>query len=112
MFYSSSTTTSCKRLHYIFAEERNSGLFPFDDCPENYLAWKTSFWAITSELNIASREEIDFLVKWLAPDSSSHAKRIKSVHVSDPALGDCMIWRHLEDCYGCPEVRAGDVKET
>ncbi|XP_067275269.1 uncharacterized protein [Pseudorasbora parva] len=90
---------------YLLKKEMvSSGLFQFDDCPENYWAWKTSFQAVTSELSITSREEIDLLVRWLGPDSSKHAKRIKSVHVSNPALGVQMIWCRLEDCYGCPEV--------
>lgn len=57
----------------------SSGLFRFDDCPENYWAWKTSFQAVTSELNLTSREKIDLLIGWLSPDYSNHAKRIKSV---------------------------------
>lgn len=65
---------------YLLRKEMvNSGLFRFDDCPENYWAWKTSFYAVTSELNLTSREEINLPIRWLGPDSSNHAKRIKSV---------------------------------
>lgn len=91
-------------MYLLKRELVSSGLFFFDDSPENYWAWKTSFQAVTSELNITSREEIDLFVRWLGPDLSNQAKCIKSVQVSNPSFGVHMIWRRLEDCYGCPEV--------
>ncbi len=65
---------------------------------------KCFFKAVTSELNLTSREEIDLLIRLLGPDSSSHAKRIKAVYVSNPTAGVGVIWRRMEDCYGCPKV--------
>ena len=90
--------------YLIRREMVSSGLTQFDDHPENYWAWKTSFQNITHDLNLTHREELDLLVKWLGPESSTQAKRIRSVHVTSPANGVKIIWQRLEECYGCPEV--------
>ncbi|XP_056290659.1 uncharacterized protein LOC130206630 [Pseudoliparis swirei] len=90
---------------YLIRKEMvSSGLTQFDDRPENYWAWKTSFQSITQDLNLTHREELDLLVKWLGPESATHAKRIRSVHVTSPDKAVETIWQRLEDCYGCPEV--------
>ncbi|KAJ8015814.1 hypothetical protein DPEC_G00000260 [Dallia pectoralis] len=62
--------------YMIRREMVSSGLTQFDDRPENYWAWKTSFQNITCDLNLTHREELDLLVKWLGPESSTQAKRI------------------------------------
>lgn len=79
----------------------SSGLIQFDDRPENYWAWKTSFQSITHDLNLTHQEELDLLVKWHSPESSTQAKRIRSVQVTSPAKAVDII---REDCYSCPEV--------
>lgn len=82
----------------------SSGLLKFDDRPEHYWSWKASFVTATQDLNLSYREELDLLVKWLGAESAEHAKRIRSVHVLNPAAGLSMVWQRLEDCYGTPEV--------
>ncbi len=96
-------TTDLTR-HLIRRELVSSGLLTFDDCPENYWAWKTSFQSVTRDFNLTAREELDMLVKWLGPESSQQAKRIRSVHAHNPALGVQMAWHRLEECYGSSEV--------
>lgn len=41
----------------------NSGLTKFDDHPENYWAWKSSFLNATSRLKLTSSEQLDLLIK-------------------------------------------------
>ncbi len=82
----------------------SSGLMKFDDCPENYWAWKSSFQDVTKDLGLTAREELDLLTKWLGPESSMQAKRIRSVHAHYPIAGVHMLWQRLEECYGSPEV--------
>lgn len=48
----------------------------FDDHPENYWAWKTSFQSVIDELALTPREELDLLIKWLRPVSKEQAKII------------------------------------
>ncbi|XP_077369860.1 uncharacterized protein LOC144014155 [Festucalex cinctus] len=82
----------------------NSGLIKFNDRPENYWAWKSSFQNATGGLNLSASEELDLLTKWLGNQSSEHIMRIRSVHVVNPAVGLEMAWNRLEECYGSPEV--------
>ncbi|KAK0131205.1 hypothetical protein N1851_034110 [Merluccius polli] len=50
------------------------------------------------DLNLTPREELDLLVKWLGADTAEQARRIRSVHVLNPAAGLRM------ECYGTPEA--------
>ncbi len=47
----------------------NSGLFKFDDRPENYWAWKSSFINAIQELHLSATEQLDLLSKWLGEQS-------------------------------------------
>ncbi|XP_039462343.1 uncharacterized protein LOC116328883 [Oreochromis aureus] len=90
---------------YLIRKELiSTGLLQFDDKPENYWAWKTSFISATKDLNLSPREELDLLTKWLGPTSSEQAKRIHAVHTLNPAAGAKMVWQRLEECYGSPEA--------
>lgn len=82
----------------------SAGLLQFDDKPENYWSWKSSFLSATKDLNLSAREELDLMTKWLGAESSEQAKRIRAVHVLNPAAGVHMVWQRLEECYGTPEV--------
>lgn len=90
--------------YLVRREMVSSGLLKFDDCPENYWAWKMSFQDVTKELDLTAREELDLLIKWLGPASSVQAMRIRSAHVHNPTAGVNMIWQRLEDSYGSPEI--------
>lgn len=96
--------TSDLTKYLIRREMVSSGLLIFDDCPENYWAWKASFVNSTRELNLTAREELDLMVKWLGKDSSEQVKRIRSVYVLNTTAAMSMAWQFLEDCYGAPEV--------
>lgn len=90
--------------YLIRREMVSAGLLQFDDKPENYWSWKASFLSSTKDLNLSAREELDLLTKWLGAESSEQAKRIRAVHVLNPAAGAAMVWQRLEECYGTPEV--------
>ncbi|XP_073668774.1 uncharacterized protein [Paramisgurnus dabryanus] len=82
----------------------STSLLAFNDCPENYSAWKASFLTAIRDLNLTAKEEMDLLVKWLGADSREQAKRIRAVHVKNLDRGLQMIWERLDDCFGAPEV--------
>lgn len=96
--------TSDLANYMVRKEMVSSGLVKFDDHPENYWAWKSSFQDVTKDLGLTAREELDLLTKWLGPESSMQAKRIRSVHAHYPIAGVRMLWQRLEECYGSPEV--------
>lgn len=103
--YSPSKPQTPDVAHYLMRREMvSSGLLALDDCPENYWAWKASFLAATRDLNLSEQEELNLLVKWLGPESSAQAKRIRSVHVNNPQAGVLMVWERLEEIFGSPEV--------
>lgn len=81
-----------------------SGLSKFDDRPENYLAWKSSFINALEGLSITPIEELDLLTRWLGPQSSEQVKRVRAVHVADPAAGCRLAWSRLEESFGSVEI--------
>lgn len=42
-----------------------TGLTKFDDQPESFRAWQSSFFNATQGLDLTAGEELDLLVKWL-----------------------------------------------
>lgn len=81
-----------------------SGMIKFDDRPDNYWGWKSTFTNAIQGLRLTCNEELDLLARWLGPQSSEQVRRIRAVHVSDPAAGLRMAWTHLEEYYGSPET--------
>lgn len=81
-----------------------SELTKFDDKPENYLSWKSSFINAIDTLELRASEQIDLLVKSLGAESTKHAHRIKAVNITNPAVALELIWERLEEIYGSPEA--------
>ena len=50
-----------------------TGLTKFDDQPESFRAWQSSFL----NLDLTAGEELDLLVKWLGKESSEHIKKFE-----------------------------------
>ncbi|KAI2647747.1 4-hydroxy-tetrahydrodipicolinate synthase [Labeo rohita] len=95
-------TSSDLTRHLIRKEMVSYSLLKFDDHAENYWSWKASFKSATKDLNLTPQEELDLLTKWFGPESSEHAKRIRSIHVLRPESGLNMLW--LEESYGAREM--------
>ncbi len=102
---SSDHTGMSEIARYLVRRELiNSGLNKFDDRPENYLAWKSSFINVLEGLSLTPSEELDLLIRWLGPQSSEQVKRVRAVHVADPAAGCRMVWSRLEESFGSVEI--------
>lgn len=82
----------------------NSGLYQYDDKPENYRAWYSSFSSATNGLQLTAVQELDLMTKWLGKDSSELVKRIRSVHVNNPRLALNKAWERLHESYAAPEI--------
>lgn len=76
----------------------------FDDEPQNYRRWKSSFLNVIKDLSLSPREELDLLIKWLGPQSSEQARRVSAAQIYNVAASLEMVWQHLEESYGAPEV--------
>ncbi|XP_041946541.1 uncharacterized protein LOC121707793 [Alosa sapidissima] len=82
----------------------STGLKQFDDCPESYRAWRSSFLNTINDLNLSASEELDLLTKWLGKESSNYVKRLRSVHIGNPIAALQMVWARLEEVYRSPEA--------
>ncbi len=82
----------------------SSGLYQFDDKPENYRSWYSSFTSAAREVHLSATQELDLMTKWLGKESGEMVKRIRSVHVSNPNLALHKAWERLRECYAAPEV--------
>ncbi|XP_037528681.1 uncharacterized protein LOC119405929 [Rhipicephalus sanguineus] len=82
----------------------STGLMKFDDRPENFRAWKSSFKGVIRDVDLSAQEELDLLIKWLGPESSRQVRRLKSVHVDDFSKGLNVVWKRLDDTFGRPEA--------
>lgn len=81
-----------------------TGLFKFDDTPENFRAWQSSFLNATGGIDLTYSQQLDLLVKWLGKESSEHVKRIRAVYTTNPKAAFQLSWDRLEECYATPEV--------
>ena len=82
----------------------NSGLYHFDDKPENYRAWYASFTNTISDINLSAAQQLDLMTKWLGTESREYAKRIRSVYVGNPTEALRKAWERLRECYATPEI--------
>ncbi|XP_038160221.1 uncharacterized protein LOC119795998 [Cyprinodon tularosa] len=105
------TTTSDLARFFAKSQLVTGGLSKFDDMPENYLSWKATFEHTIRDLSLTASEEMNLLIKWLGPESSEHAKRLKAVNIRNPPAGLHMIWQRLEECYGSPEAIENSLSE-
>ena len=81
-----------------------SRLYVFNDKPECFGIWKSSFSEVVKEIGVTPSEETDLLIKWLGVDSKKHALSIKACNTSNPTKGLQKIWERLENRYGSPEI--------
>ena len=82
----------------------NTGLTEYDDRPESFRAWQSSFTNATKDLGLTASEELDLLVKWLGKESSQHVRRIRAVHINEPRAALKKVWERLRECYASSEV--------
>lgn len=75
----------------------NSGLYQFDDKPENDRAWYSSFTNAAGEVHLTATQELDIITKWLGKESGEQVKRIRSVHVTNPNLALHKAWERLRE---------------
>lgn len=80
----------------------NSGLYQFDDKPENYCAWHASFTNTTSDMDLSAAQQLDLMTKWLGKESGEYVKCIRSVYLGIPTEALRMAWERL--CVMLPQI--------
>ena len=81
----------------------SSRLTPFNDLPESYMSWKSTFRSVIVDIGASPAEEIDLLIKWLGSSSKRHAVALKAAYISNPTEGLLRIWDRLEERFGSAE---------
>lgn len=81
-----------------------TGLTKFDNNPENFRVWESSFANATQDLQLSASKELDLLVKRLGKESSDHVRRIRAAYVTNPQAALQMSRTRLHECYATPEV--------
>ena len=88
-----------------------SRLSKFDDKPEFYAIWKTSFINIMEELDVTPMEEMDLLVKYLGPVSSHYAISLRAANATQPQRCLVRIWERLDERFACPNMVQASVQK-
>lgn len=81
-----------------------TGLSKFDDTPESFRAWQSSFLNATRDVGLTYGEQLDLLVKWLGKESSEHINRICAAQATNRQAALELSWDRLEECYATPEI--------
>lgn len=88
-----------------------SRLYQFCDKPETYFVWKSSFKNVLADLQVSDFEQLDLLVKWLGPESSSYALSIRAANADNPSKALRLLWERLDQRYGAPEMIESILKD-
>ena len=51
-----------------------------------YFVWKSSFENVLTDLQVTDFEQLDLLIKWLGPESSSYAQSIRAANADSEGL--------------------------
>ncbi|XP_059836403.1 uncharacterized protein LOC132399729 [Hypanus sabinus] len=81
-----------------------SGLYQFDDKPENYCAWYSTFTNTIDGIQLRATQELDLMVKWLGKESCEQVRRIRSVYINKTELALSKAWERLREGYAAPEI--------
>lgn len=91
-------------VKYLACQELvTTRLNQFDDQPESFRTWQSSFLNAIRGLDLSASEESDLLTKWLGKESSHHVRRIHLAHVNNPEVALTKAWDRLSKCYGVIE---------
>ena len=78
-------------------------LTTFNDCCENYQAWKMSFQSVANDMDLTCPEEIDLLVKHLGANSKRYALSLRTAYLHNPEEALSHIWKRLNERFGTAE---------
>ncbi|XP_059820511.1 uncharacterized protein LOC132391399 isoform X1 [Hypanus sabinus] len=81
-----------------------SGLYQFDDKPENYRAWLSTFTNVIDGVQLSATQRLDLMAKWLGKESRDQVRRMRSVYINKPELALSEAWERLWERYGSPDI--------
>ncbi|XP_059804291.1 uncharacterized protein LOC132379933 [Hypanus sabinus] len=97
--------TANPTLQYLARRDLvTSGLYQFDDKPENYRAWYSTFTNVIDGVQLSATQRLDLMAKWLGKESRDQVRRIRSVYINKPELALSEAWERLWERYGAPDI--------
>ncbi|XP_059835207.1 plectin-like [Hypanus sabinus] len=97
--------TADPTLQYLARRDLvTSGLYQFDDKPENYRAWHSTFTNVIDGVQLSATQRLDLMAKWLGKESRDQVRRMRSVYINKPELALSEAWERLWERYGAPDI--------
>ncbi|XP_059833654.1 uncharacterized protein LOC132398362 [Hypanus sabinus] len=97
--------TADPTLQYLARRDLvTSGLYQFDDKPENYHAWHSTFTNVIDGVQLSATQRLDLMAKWLGKESRDQVRRMRSVYINKPELALSEAWERLWERYGAPDI--------
>ena len=109
MASSSSLTHDWTNL--VLRKELLTRISTLPESPEAYREWKQTSRRDRRELNLSESEQLDFLVKWLGPQSQRQAVSFRQAHPNNPQMATLRIWERIDERYGAPEMVEHSLKK-
>jgi hypothetical protein len=77
----------------------------FDDDPQNFHTWKTSFKTMLKDISITPQEELSLvLTEYTSKESRKLVQKLRNAYIQNPAKGVVKIWIKLGERFGSDVV--------
>ena len=76
----------------------------FDDDPENFHTWKTSFKTMLKDIDITPQEELSLLNEYTSEESRKLVQSLRNACIQNPAKGVKEVWVKLGERFGSDVV--------
>mgnify|MGYP002804098909 CR=1 FL=1 len=76
----------------------------FDDNPENFHTWKTSFKTMLKDISITPQEELSLLTEYTSKESKKLVQKLRNAFIHNPAKGVKEVWLKLGERVGSDVV--------
>ncbi|CAB4037628.1 Hypothetical predicted protein [Paramuricea clavata] len=72
----------------------------FDDDPQNFHTWKTSFKTMLKDISITPQEELSLLTEYTSKESKKFVQKLRNAYIQNPAKGVVEVWNKLGESFG------------
>ena len=76
----------------------------FDDDPQNFHTWKTSFKTMLKDISITPQEELSLLTEYTSKESKKLVQKLCNAYIQNPAKGVVEVWIELGERFGSDVV--------
>ena len=76
----------------------------FDDRPENFRTWKTSFMNLIRNVPMTPSEQLSLIIEHTSNESRKLVQRLRNAYVENPERGVQVVWEKLAERFGSDAV--------